>query len=108
MPEQHFTKQDWSLFSKKIAGWQEAYIAQLIDSYIQLLNTDTNPSDRFWELENRIKHDRKSPGVLLDMSRSNMLYNILTLINNDVITLGDLNDFSDDLKDTIRYLTERN
>ena len=42
------------------------------------------------------------------MSRSNMLYNILTLINNDVITLGDLNDFSDDLKDTIRYLTERN
>lgn len=34
-----------------------------------------------------------------------MLENILEFLNDGVITLDDLNDFSDELKETIKYMT---
>ena len=37
----------------------------------------------------------------MEMSRSNMFYNILSLSNEGVITFDDLEEFSDDLKDTV-------
>ena len=61
----------------------------------------------FWELEERIKKDKKHPGVMLELSKENMIFDIVALINRDVITVVDLKDFSDELKEYVNYLLHR-
>ena len=41
------------------------------------------------------------------MARTNFIYNIISLINNDVISIEDLEDFSDELKETVNAFLER-
>lgn len=103
MQEQGFTKKDWLLFRNKIAGWQENYMDKLNKEYIELLSEDANPSEKFWQLNKRIKEDRKKAGVQLEMSRSKFIYNIISLINEGAISFEDLEEFSDELKETIDY-----
>lgn len=107
MQEQRFTKRDWALFRSKIGSWQEAYIGRLCDEYIELLSGDGDPSEKFWQLEKRIRNDKRNPGVQLEMTRTNFIYNIISLISNDVISMKDLEDFSDKLKETVRVFLER-
>ena len=107
MQEQQFTKRDWALFRSKIGSWQEAYMGRLCDEYIELLSGDGDPSEKFWQLDKRIRSDRRNPGVRIEMTRTNFIYNIISLINNDVISMKDLEDFSDKLKETVRVFLER-
>ena len=44
---------------------------------------------------------KKDTGVQLKMSRSNCIPNIISLLNEEVITMEDLDEFSDELKETI-------
>ena len=90
------SEQDWKIFRKKIPNWQECYMERLVAEYIALLQTDKSASAKFWELEKRIKQDKKSPGVIIDMRRSTAINNIVNLILDEVISLSDLEDFSDD------------
>ena len=48
------SQKDWKLFRAKLPGWQEAYMERLNKEYIQILNSEGNPSDIFWTLEKRI------------------------------------------------------
>ena len=107
MQEQRFTKRDWALFRSKIGSWQEAYMGRLCDEYIELLSGDGDPSEKFWKLDKRIRSDKRNPGVQLEMTRTNFIYNIISLISNDVISMKDLEDFSDKLKETVRVFLER-
>ena len=92
------SKSDWKLFRTRIAEWQEAYMERLVKEYIDMLNGTGNASDKFWELEERIKKDKKHPGVMLELSKGNMIFNIVALIDSGVIETADLADFSDELK----------
>ena len=51
---------------------------------------------------------KKSVGVVIDMRRSMMFNNILSLLNEEIIQLDDLNDFSEefqnDIKDVVNML----
>ena len=58
--------------------------------YIDMLNGNGNASDKFWELEERIKKDKKHPGVMIELSKGNMIFYIVALINSGVITTADL------------------
>lgn len=107
MQEERFTKKDWTLFRNKIADWQEAYMNTLNKEYIELLSEDANPSEKFWKLEKKIKEDRKKTGVQLEMSRSKLIYNIISLINEGAISFEDLDEFSDELKETVSAFFER-
>ena len=107
MQEQMFTKQDWKLFRTKLADWQEAYMDRLCREYIELLSSDHVSSEKFWRLDKRIKEDKRKPGVQLQLSRSNMIYDILALIHDGAISVADLEDFSDELKETINFFLER-
>ena len=107
MGEQRFTKRDWTLFRSKIGSWQEAYMGRLCDEYIELLSGDGNPSEKFWKLDKRIRSDKRNPGVRIEMNRTNFICNIITLINNDVISIEDLEDFSDELKGAVNAFLER-
>lgn len=75
--------------------------------YIAILSEDANPSDKFWKLDKRIKEDRKKAGVQVRMSRSNLIYNIISLINEGAISFEDLEDFSDGLKETVGAFIDR-
>ena len=82
-------------------------MGRLCREYIELLSGDQISSEKFWQLDKRIKEDRRKPGVQLQQSRSNMIYNILALIYDGVISAVDLEDFSDGLKETISFFLER-
>ena len=106
MQEQRFTKRGWTLFRTKIADWQEAYIDRLCREYVELLSRDDNPSEKFWQLDKRIREDKRKPGVQLQLTRTNFIYNIISLINDGVIGIEDLEDFSDELKETVHALLD--
>jgi hypothetical protein len=105
--KQRYTEKDWKLFRSKISKWQSDYMDKLENEYIELLTQDESPEDKFWKLEKRIKADKKKVGVVAEMSRSMLLDNILSLIIEGAITLDDLDEFSDDLKETMRFLHGR-
>ena len=100
-------KSYWKLFRSRIGEWQENYMERLVKEYIQLLNSPENASDKFWKLEEKIKKDRKHPGVIWEMSKSNMLYDIVDLINYGVITEEDLDGFSEELKERVGFFLKR-
>ena len=99
-----FSEKDWKLFRKKITDWQESYMERLCKEYIDLLSSDIDASDRFWELEKRIKDDRKKTGVIATMSRSKMILNIADLVYDGAISMDELEEFSDDVKTAVRML----
>lgn len=105
MASQRFTKKDWALFREKLPEWQETYMDKINKEYIGILSGDGNPSDKFWQLDKRIKEDKRSPGVQLRVSRSDLIWDIIALINNDVIAFDDLGDFSNELQETIHTLS---
>ena len=101
------SKSDWKLFRTSIGDWQEAYMERLVKEYMDLLEGKENASDKFWNLEERIKKDKKHPGVMLELSKKNMNFDIVALINSGVITTADLSDFSNELKESVDFLLHR-
>lgn len=102
-----YTKNDWKLFRIRIVDWQEAYMDNLNKEYIELLNVDANASDKFWELEKRIRKDKKKSGVIIEMSKQDLIIDLVSLINDNVIGMEDLEEFSDGLKETVKIFIER-
>ena len=103
----HYSEKDWKLFRQKLPQWQENHMEKLCREYLEILRKDTQPSERFWELEKRINDDKHHISVRARMSRSNMDINILGLIGEGVITFDDLVDFSDELQNKMRFIVER-
>lgn len=102
------SKSDWKLFRNKIGEWQESYMARLNQEYIEILQrADNDPSHNFWDLEERIYHDKKKTGVCLELRKSNVYWDIARLIGEDVIKVDDLEDFSDDLKLAVKTILGR-
>ncbi len=101
------SKSDWKIFRERIGNWQEAYMERLVKEYMDLLESKANASDKFWKLEGRIKKDKKHPGVMLELSKGNMIFDIVALINSGVITTADLEGFSDELKESVNFLLHR-
>ena len=100
-------EQDWKLFRKKLPLWQEAYMDKLNQEYIQLLSEVGNASEKFWELENRIRRDQRSPGVVVDMRRSKMHFNLSSLLMDEIICEKDLDGFSEELLEALKYVVRR-
>lgn len=83
-------------------------MACLIREYIALLSDeDKIASDRFWELDSKIKTDRRRPGVILNVRKSEAIYDIVRLIRLGVITYDDLADFSEDLQQAVKLILDR-
>ena len=101
------SKKDWKLFREKLSDWQEKYIEGLIKEYVNYLNDDTkHASEKFWGLEKRIKKDRHHQGVIMEMSKSEGIWDIVCLIRLNVITYDDLSDFSDELRQEVKRILE--
>ena len=105
MYQQIVNESDWKTFRSKLPEWQESYMEKLNNEYAMLLAGPGKVSDKFWALEKRIWQDKKSVGVVAPMSRSNMYLNLLNLLAEEIITLDDLDDFSDDLRNKMAFVT---
>lgn len=103
-----FSKYDWKLYNQLLPKWQEQYMQKLNLKYINILRSNNKASTNFWTLEKQIKKDRKSPGVITEVTRSTMLWTLLDLIDEKVITAKDLVDFSEELKDAINQIRQQN
>ena len=64
------SKRDWKLFREKIGGWQEHYMEKLVKEYADYLCSDLPASTKFWGIEKRIKRDRKTSGVCIELRKS--------------------------------------
>lgn len=95
-------EKDWKLFKKLVPLWQERYIQKINKEYIDILSKTNSSAQNFWELENRIRQDKKHPGVILDLRRSTMHMNLMLLLSCDVITFNDLKEFSKELLDELK------
>lgn len=80
---------------------------RLIKEYIDLLSSPGSASDHFWELEKRIKQDKKNPGVLIELRRSTAIWDIAIYVGNKVITIDELEGFSEDLIDAVKLILSR-
>lgn len=101
------SKRDWKLYRERVPEWQEHYMERLTKEYIELLSDPGNASDHFWELEKRIKQDKKNPGVLIEMSKSEAIWDIAAFVGRGIITMDELDGFSEDLIDAVKLILKR-
>ena len=80
---------------------------KLNQEYLRLLSGEGLASEKFWELEKRIRMDKKSVGVVADMRRSQMYSNLLSLLVDEIIREDDLDGFSEELSETIKFVAEQ-
>lgn len=97
---------DWKLYRSRIADWQEAFMEKLLNEYMTIINDKKLPSERFWELYDKIKEDSTKTGVIARNARSSMIHNILNLLQEGAITTADLEGFSDDLIERIKFMQD--
>lgn len=79
----------------------------LVKAYADLLNDDKMPaSEKFQELEKRIREDKRHLGVIMEVNKSEVIWDIVRLIRLKVITYDDLSDFSDELQNEVKRILE--
>jgi hypothetical protein len=101
------SKSDWKLFQERLPEWQEHYMERLTKEYIELLSSPGNASDHFGELEKRIKKDKKNPGVLLEVRKSEALWDIAAFVGRGIITMDELEGFSEELIEAVQLILSR-
>jgi hypothetical protein len=78
---------------------------RIVEEYRELLGSEEQASEKFWALDERIKRDKRNPGVLLhDVKRSNMDIHLLQLLRYEVIRLEDLDGFSEELREKLSWI----
>ena len=92
---------DWKLFRKRLPEWQERHMQVLLDEYAKIIDSSELASTRFWKLDKRLRKDVRHVGVCADMRRSTMFINLTRLLDENAITLEDLDGFSEDLKQRV-------
>ena len=93
-------------FKRNYRG-QEKYMEGLVKEYVNFLNDDTShASEKFWELERQIKEDKRHPGVVMELEKSEIIWDIVRLIRPKAITYDDLSDFSDELQLEVKRILE--
>jgi len=80
---------------------------KLLQKYVKLLTSPGDASEHFWELEKRIRNDKKHPGVMMQLEKSEAIWDIAILIRKRVITVKDLDGFSQELKDAVAAILDR-
>lgn len=95
---------DWKLYRSRIAVWQELYMERLCQEYAAVLTSDKNASDKFWAIFDRIKVDATKTGVIARNARSSMISNIVNLLQEGAITDKDLEGFSDELIERVKFI----
>lgn len=95
---------DWKLFRKRLPEWQERCMEQLAESYAALLAGPARHPTSSGSWRRGCARTRSCVGVVADVSRSEMYYNLLYLLDDKTITLEDLAGFSPDLRERLAMI----
>lgn len=98
------SKADWKLFQDRLRLWQENYMERLIEEYVKMLQGPENASSKFWQLDRKLKSDRLNPGVSLVLDKQEVINDLVNMIKIGVITLDDLEGFSEGLIHEVKRL----
>lgn len=93
---------DWKLYSKRLPEWQERWMEKLNCEYAATLAGSELASEKFWKLADRIKVDKRATGVICERRRSRMDQQIMEMLLDGVITMSDLEGFSEELVEGMR------
>ena len=77
---------------------------RLNHEYIALLSRTGSASEKFWELDRRMREDKRRGGVVMRMSRSNMELDLLSLLADGVISIAELDGFSEELREKLTFV----
>ena len=101
---------DWKLFSQKYYEWKNRCLKQFITEYKAILDSDDTPIDKFVELKERINKDNRASVFHLSgrFSRNDMNLNIKALPHTGVLSLDDLSEFSDEVKEMAEFVIRYN
>ncbi len=100
----NITEKDWCLFKERMPYWQELYMARLNEEYFKILSADVPASHKFWELEKRINRDKRNTGVIAEIKRSNMYFCVVDMFKQGIVTVNDLDGFSQELVDAVTLI----
>ncbi len=106
-PQNTSLESAWKLFRKRVLVWQECYVGRLMEEYRAILDSEESSSEKFWALEKRIRQDKKSPGVIVDMRRSTMQLELMQMLFQGVIQPSDLEGFSQELLDGLAFVMQK-
>ena len=98
------SKADWKLFQDRLHLWQDNYMERLIEEYVKMLQGPENASSKFWQLERKLKSDRLNPGVSLVLDKQEVINDIANMVKIGVITIADLEGFSEELINKVKRL----
>ena len=71
-----------------------------------MISGDGLASEKFCEQEKCLRMDKKSVGGVADMRRSQMYFNLLSLLANEIIRVDDLEVFSEELVEVLTIVVE--
>ena len=103
----HINKKNGEILSRNRRGFYCKEKEKLIKEYVDYLNGDEPASTKFWRMEKRIKQDKVSPGVSIELRKKDMVFDLVRLINERVITFDDLEEFSDELREYVEFIQQR-
>ena len=55
------SKADWKLYRERVSDWQEHYMEQLNQEYVNLPISPGNASDHFWNWKKELNRTRNIP-----------------------------------------------
>lgn len=99
------TNSDWKKYREKNWHLARKLYGEIVKGICWFSENGWAGVKRFWELEKRIKQDKKCPGVLItDMRKSSAIYDIAALVREEIISIKELDDFSDDLQEAVNNI----
>ena len=102
------SENDWKLFRARLPVWQERYAKKLCKENSDILNGDRKALDKFSALEKRIREDKGKCGICAEIRRSLFYQNLFMLLEEGAISLGDLDDFSEDVREISKRFAASN
>lgn len=54
-----------------------------------------------------MRQDKKTPGVCIELSKGNMIFDLVRFLQDEVIVFDDLDEFSEELRENVKLLMER-
>lgn len=79
-------------------------MSRLCDKYAAVLTGPYRGSEAFWEVKRLIRQDVKRIGAMAGSEQSEVASIFADLLREQVITVEDIADFSDEVKEMVEYL----
>ena len=96
-------KKDWELYKMKLGKWQEDHAERLVKEYMKILTGKGTAAERLAALKGRADGDFAGIGLTLVPNEEEMIFDLIDLVREGVITVDDVGDFSEETLETVKH-----